>query len=95
MEARGRRVGLIGLGAMGAGMAASLRRAGHAVRVFDVRPEVVQAFVREGGVACASAAELAGDCDVVVSVVVNLAQTEAVLFGEGGIAGAWPPAACS
>ena len=88
MEARGRRVGVIGLGAMGAGMAASLRRAGHAVRVFDVRPEVVQAFAREGGIACASAAELAGDCDVVVSVVVNLAQTEAVLFGEGGIASA-------
>ena len=33
-------VGLIGLGAMGSGMAASLRRAGHAVHVFDVRREV-------------------------------------------------------
>jgi putative dehydrogenase len=37
-------VGLIGLGAMGSGMAASLRRAGHKVQVFDVRREVAQAF---------------------------------------------------
>jgi 3-hydroxyisobutyrate dehydrogenase len=75
-------VGLVGLGAMGSGMAASLRRAGHAVHVFDVRLDVAQAFVREGGVACASLAELGAACDVVVSVVVNAAQTEEVLFGK-------------
>lgn len=86
-----RRVGLIGLGAMGAGMAASLRRAGHAVHVHDVRPQAMQAFVAEGGTACASPAELAARCEVVVSVVVNAAQTEAVLFGEGGCAGAMKP----
>jgi len=37
------RVGLIGLGAMGKGMAQSLRRAGHAPHVFDVRSEAAQA----------------------------------------------------
>ncbi len=37
-------VGLIGLGAMGSGMAASLRRAGHNVQVFDVRREVAEAL---------------------------------------------------
>ena len=37
-------VGLIGLGAMGSGMAQSLRRAGHTVHVFDVRREVAEAF---------------------------------------------------
>ena len=37
-------VGLIGLGAMGGGMAASLRRAGFTPHVFDVRAEVAQAF---------------------------------------------------
>ena len=79
-------VGVIGLGAMGGGMARSLRRHGHAVQVFDVRPEMAQAFAAEGGVACASLAELAGACEVIVSVVVNAAQTESVLFGEGGCA---------
>ncbi|PUE26181.1 3-hydroxyisobutyrate dehydrogenase [Limnohabitans sp. JirII-29] len=75
-------VGLVGLGAMGSGMAASLRRAGHPLYVFDVRPDVAQAFVREGGVACESLAELGAACDVVISVVVNAAQTEEVLFGK-------------
>ena len=76
-------VGLIGLGAMGAGMAASLRRAGHAVHVFDVRTEVAQAFANDGGTACATLTELGAACDVVISVVVNAQQTEAVLFGDG------------
>ena len=83
--------GLIGLGAMGSGMAGSLRRYGCRVHVFDVRTEVAQAFAKDGGVACASPAELAGYSDVIVSVVVNAAQTESVLFGEGGCAAAMKP----
>jgi putative dehydrogenase len=83
--------GVIGLGAMGSGMAQSLRRAGYRVFVFDVRPEAAQAFVEGGGVASASPAELAAACDVVVSVVVNAAQTESVLYGPGGCAAAMKP----
>jgi 3-hydroxyisobutyrate dehydrogenase len=79
-------VGLIGLGAMGSGMAGSLRRHGCNVHVFDVRTEVAQAFAAQGGVACASSAELGTLCTVIVSVVVNAAQTETVLFGENGCA---------
>ncbi len=78
--------GVIGLGAMGSGIAQSLRRAGYQVRVCDVRPEVAQAFAKDGGVACDSPAELAATCDVVVSVVVNAQQTEQVLFGANGCA---------
>ena len=77
-------MGLVGLGAMGSGMAQSLRRAGFDLKVFDLRAEVAQAFERDGGQACASAAELAAGCDVLVSVVVNAAQTEDLLFGSGG-----------
>ena len=43
------KVGLIGLGAMGSGMAASLRRAGYDVHVFDVRQEVADTFAKDGG----------------------------------------------
>jgi L-threonate 2-dehydrogenase len=81
-------VGLIGLGAMGLGMAQSLRRAGLAPRVHDIRPGVAQAFAAEGGTACASAAELAAACRIVISVVVDAAQTEDLLFGSGGVAAA-------
>jgi putative dehydrogenase len=84
-------VGVIGLGAMGSGMAQSLRRAGFDVQVFDVRPGVADAWAREGGKARASAAALATACDVVVSVVVNAAQTEDVLFRGGGVAAAMRP----
>jgi L-threonate 2-dehydrogenase len=79
-------VGVIGLGAMGLGMASSLRRAGHRVGVCDVRHEAALAFARDGGSAYRSPAELAPTVDVIVSVVVNAAQTEQVLFGEDGAA---------
>ena len=77
-------IGVIGLGAMGLGMAGSLRRAGHLVHVCDVRVEAAEAFAAQGGVACATPAAMAAQCDVIVSVVVNAAQTESVLFGEHG-----------
>jgi putative dehydrogenase len=83
-------VGVIGLGAMGLGMAQSLRRNGFAPRVFDLRPDVAEAFAQGGGSACSSAAELARGCEVVVSVVVNSAQTEDLLFGSGDVAASMP-----
>ena len=89
---QGRKVGLIGLGAMGGGMARSLRRAGYDLQVFDLRSEVAQAFVAEGGgTAHASPAAVAAQCEVLVSVVVNAQQTEALLFGPGGCADALAP----
>ena len=84
-------VGLVGLGAMAQGMASSLRRAGHALRVYDIRGAVAEAFARDGGQACATATEVARHSDVLVSVVVNAAQTEELLFGPGGCAGVLRP----
>ncbi len=84
-------IGLIGLGAMGKGMATSLRRAGYLVHVCDVRADVAQAFAAEGGVACATPADVAAHCPVIVSVVVNAAQTEEILFGAEGAALAMKP----
>ena len=80
-------VGLIGLGAMGLGMAGSLRRAGYHVHVYDVRQEAAAAFAEDGGVACASPAEVAAACEVAFSVVVNAEQTETVLFGKSSAGG--------
>lgn len=80
------RIGVVGLGAMGLGMAKSLRRAGFALQVFDVRSDVAQAFASDGGTAGATLAELGAASDVVISVVVNAAQTESVLFGTDGVA---------
>jgi L-threonate 2-dehydrogenase len=84
-------IGLIGLGAMGKGMAGSLRRAGYLVHACDVRAEVAQAFAAEGGVACSTPADVAAHCDIIVSVVVNAAQTEELLFSNNGAAAAMKP----
>jgi 3-hydroxyisobutyrate dehydrogenase len=85
------KVGVIGLGAMGGGMARSLRRSGYRVHAADARPDVARTFAGEGGVACVSPADLAQHCEVIISVVVNAAQTEDVLFGQAGCAAAMKP----
>jgi 3-hydroxyisobutyrate dehydrogenase len=84
-------IGVVGLGAMGMGMAKSLRRGGYRVHVFDVRAEVAQAFAAEGGAAHNDPASMAAQCEVLVSVVVNAAQIENVLYGEDGAAAAMKP----
>jgi 3-hydroxyisobutyrate dehydrogenase len=71
---------------MGGGMAHSLLRAGSQVHAYDIRGEVLKTFAAGGAVACASPAQVATACDVIISVVVNAAQTENVLFGENGCA---------
>jgi L-threonate 2-dehydrogenase len=80
------RTAVIGLGSMGYGMASSLRRAGFEVKGCDVSAEAVRRFVTDGGKGARTPAEAAEGADVVVSVVVNAAQTEAILFGEDGVA---------
>jgi L-threonate 2-dehydrogenase len=80
------RVAVIGLGSMGFGMATSLRRVGFAVTGCDVSAEAVARFVADGGAGAATPAEAARGADIVVSVVLNAAQTEAILFGKTGVA---------
>ncbi|MBX3538249.1 MAG: NAD-binding protein [Chelatococcus sp.] len=80
----GRKVAVIGLGSMGYGMASTLLREKFDVAGFDVSPEVLARFTRDGGRGAASPAEAVAGADVVVCVVVNAAQTGAVLSGPGG-----------
>lgn len=84
---------VIGLGSMGFGMAQSMRRAGLDVVGYDIAQGAVERFISEGGRGAATLKEAARDADIVVSVVVNAAQTEAVLFGPDGIAEAMKPGA--
>lgn len=84
-------VGVIGLGAMGMGMARSLVRAGFVVKGYDIAPAAVQALVDDGGHAAATVAEAVTGADVLIVMVVSGAQAEDVLFGAGGGAAAMPP----
>ncbi|MEL6679593.1 MAG: L-threonate dehydrogenase [Pseudomonadota bacterium] len=72
------RIGVIGLGSMGYGMAQSLLRAGHETHGFDVNAEAMARFAAEGG-APGDLVEVAGGFDAAVIVVLNAAQTRAVL----------------
>ena len=83
-------VGVIGLGAMGMGMAQSLVRAGFVVKGYDIAPAAVQRLVDAGGHGASTVAQAATDADVLVVMVVNAAQVEDVLFGAGGGAAAMP-----
>ena len=76
------RAGIIGIGAMGWPMARNLQRRGVAPLVRDIDARAVSTAAAHGVEACGSAAALASRCDVVVVVVVDAAQIDAVLFGD-------------
>jgi L-threonate 2-dehydrogenase len=78
-------VGLVGLGAMGRGVASNLLAKGHAVVGRDVSADALKWLESQGGRAARSAADL-GACAIVVSFVVDDGQTEQVLFGPDGLA---------
>ena len=86
-------VAIYGLGAMGSGMARSLLRAGLVTHGYDINPEAEARFQADGG-APGAIRDVADTLDAVVIVVVNAAQTEAVLFGENGIADKLAPGTC-
>jgi L-threonate 2-dehydrogenase len=88
---RQRAVGAVGLGAMGLGIAQSLLRAKLPLFVCDQRRDVAATFAETGATACATPAEVAENCDVIFSIVVSAAQTEQVLWGDGGCAAAMQP----
>ncbi|MEY2533180.1 MAG: 3-hydroxyisobutyrate dehydrogenase [bacterium] len=86
------RVGFIGLGIMGSRMAANLRRAGFELVVFNRTRERAEAWAAEHGAAVAATpAEVGRRSDVVITMVVDGPQVEAMLLGPGGVAEAASP----
>ena len=78
------KIGVFGLGSMGSGMATSLVNAGFEVYGFDPHAPAVEAFRHAGGHS-GSVEDVAPQLDIVVLVVVNAQQTEAVLSGDTGV----------
>jgi L-threonate 2-dehydrogenase len=79
-------VGFIGLGSMGLPMAKNLVARGFAVRGYDVRPASIALLTQAGGTGAQSAAEASTGADILVLMVVNAAQAEAILFEAGALA---------
>ena len=82
---KARCLGVIGLGTMGYGAAISARRSGFSTIGLDISPANIQRFTDTGGKVASDISALATECDAFLILVVNAAQTEAVLFGENGL----------
>ena len=85
-NAAGKTLGVIGLGSMGFGAAVTALRNGVPTIGLDTRAEARARFEAEGGRSAESLDALGPQCDAVLVLVVNAAQTEEVLFGAGGLA---------
>ena len=84
-------VGLVGLGVMGRGVAVNLIKSGFKLFGRDVNPEALSWLESIGGHVAKTPIAMTSACDVIVSFVVNDAQTEDVLFGEQGLASTMKP----
>jgi 3-hydroxyisobutyrate dehydrogenase len=80
------RVGFVGLGTMGAAMAANLARAGFPLWAWNRTPGRADALRELGATEAGTPRELAGQVDVVVSCLSDTPDVEAVLFGPQGVA---------
>lgn len=79
------KIGFIGLGIMGTPMAANLIQGGHDLTV-QTRSKVPQSLLDAGARAAANAAEVARAADIIILMVPDTPDVEAVLFGENGVA---------
>lgn len=79
------KVGFIGLGTMGASMAANLQKAGHEVTVHDVRKEAAEKHLGSGAAWADSPKQVAAASEVVFTSLPGPPEVEAVALGEVGI----------
>lgn len=85
-------VGFIGLGHMGAGMAANLLKAGYRVTVYNRTPAKVEGLIAQGAKAASSIAE-ACQGDAVITMLANDQAVESVALGRGGVSARLRPGA--
>ena len=78
------KIGFIGLGHMGSGMASSLLRAGHHVMVYNRTASKAGELTKKGAVAVSRISD-ACDADAVVTMLANDAAVESVVYGAGGL----------
>ena len=78
------KIGFIGLGRMGTGMATNLVSAGHEVTVFNRTPEKMQPVIERGARAAGAVADACGG-DAVITMLADDHALESIAFGEDGI----------
>lgn len=78
-------IAFLGLGQMGSPMASNLLQKGHAIRVFDVDQQAVNALVQKGAIAAQNPAQAAKGADIVITMLPNGDIVRQVLLGCGGV----------
>ncbi|MCY4090459.1 MAG: NAD(P)-dependent oxidoreductase [Caldilineaceae bacterium] len=79
------RVGFVGLGIMGQGMARNLLKAGYSVRVWNRTSSRMDPLIEAGAAAGASPADVAANCDIIAVCVSDTPDVEEVVLGKNGI----------
>ncbi|MGY0398592.1 MAG: NAD(P)-dependent oxidoreductase [Ostreibacterium sp.] len=79
------KVGVVGLGDMGSGLAKNLIKNGFEVQGFDLSEARMKDFVKRGGKAASSAGETGKNASVVYVMVMNGQQAKEVISGDGGL----------
>ena len=79
------KIGFVGLGIMGAPMAANLIKGGHELFLYSI-PSVPQALAEAGGKVCGTGREVAQMADIVITMVPDTPHVRSALFDEGAIA---------
>ena len=79
------RIGFVGLGIMGRGMTHNLLKAGFDVCVWNRTSSRMDEFVAAGATATKTPAELAAQCDIIITCVSDTPDVEAVILGTDGI----------
>jgi 3-hydroxyisobutyrate dehydrogenase-like beta-hydroxyacid dehydrogenase len=69
MKLQESKIGIVGLGNMGGGIAANLVKAGYDLRGYDLKPEAVERLVKAGGKPAQSTEEIVATCDVILTSV--------------------------
>ncbi len=80
------KIGFIGLGIMGKPMARHLIKAGYPLVVHNRSREAVEELTAEGATPAGTPKEVAGQCDVVITMLPDSPDVEQVVFGEDGVA---------
>jgi 2-hydroxy-3-oxopropionate reductase len=79
------KIAFIGLGIMGKPMAKNLLKAGHELVVYDILPENIADLAAAGAAAAVSAADAAGKCPVIITMLPNSPHVKAAVMGENGV----------
>ncbi|XP_037467095.1 uncharacterized protein LOC119339008 [Triticum dicoccoides] len=85
-----KRIGFIGLGAMGFGMASHLLKSGFSVTAYDVYKPTLARFAALGGLTKDSPEEVSRDVEILIIMVANEVQAESVLYGNAGAVSVLP-----